>query len=83
MLERGTTQRKVKVPKSQLIQEGGVSPKTVGRLAQKQPPDNQRVIADLSRANAPKMDGGKLSTDTLPVERHRVRRRPVWAEASS
>ena len=45
--------------------EGCLQPKTVGRLAQKQPSFKKCVTAYQSRLWVPKTDGTKLITDTL------------------
>ena len=81
MSERERTQPEIKVPKSKLSDEKRLQPYTIGRLAQKQPPFKESVIAHLSRLRALKMDGTKLGTDILDSERIMVERCPVRVEA--
>jgi hypothetical protein len=81
--ERERTQPEIKVPKFKLSEEKRLQPYTIGRLAQKQPPFKECVIAHLSRLMALKMDGTKLGTDILDSERIMVERCPARAEASS
>lgn len=65
VFERARTQPKIKVPKFKLSDKKRLQPYTIGKLAQKQPPFKECVIAHLSRLWALKMDGTKLGTDIL------------------